>query len=79
MQMSEELPAWIENIRLDPDTYDAAREAAPGCDPYYVERKCKAWLAKTDKKPPKKTDLTFVAFCPRSGLWGGLLTSAPQT
>jgi plasmid replication initiation protein len=63
MHMSEELPAWIENIRLDPDTYDAAREAAPGWDPYYVEREWKAWLAKTDRKPPKKADLAFVAFC----------------
>ena len=59
------VPIWIEDIRLDPDTYEAAREAAPGWDPYHIEAEWKTWLAAGHKPPPRKPDLAFVAFCAR--------------
>ncbi len=59
------LPSWVETLYLDPDTYEAAREAAPGWDPYYIESEWKRWLASSEKKPPRKPDLAFIAFCAR--------------
>lgn len=65
MQAEAALPAWIDALRLDPDAYEAAREAAPGWDPYFIEQEWKHWLASSERKPPRKPDLAFIAFCAR--------------
>lgn len=65
MQAVTAAPRWVEEIRLDGDTYEAAREAAPGWDPYFIEAEWKAWLATSEKAPPRKPDLAFIAFCAR--------------
>lgn len=65
LRLEDALPGWIAAIRLDPDTFEAAREAAPGWDPYFVEMEWKSWLAATEKSPPRKPDLAFIAFCAR--------------
>ena len=46
---------------LMPDTYDKAREAAPGADVYALEQEWRGWAA--GKKAPKDPDRAFVAFC----------------
>ena len=43
------------------DTYDKAREAAPGWDIYALEREWREWAE--GKKPPANPDRAFVAFC----------------
>ncbi|WP_226583144.1 replication initiator protein A [Acuticoccus sediminis] len=58
-------PHWIDEIRLDSDTYEAARDAAPGWDPYFIEAEWRNWLASSEKTPPRKPDLAFIAFCAR--------------
>jgi len=58
-------PAWIETLHLDPDIYEAAREAAPGWDPYQLEAEWKRWLSEGEKTLPRKPDLAFIAFCAR--------------
>ncbi|MEM7492304.1 MAG: replication initiator protein A, partial [Pseudomonadota bacterium] len=55
--------AAIDAIRLDPDTYEEAREAVPGYDIYYVEQEWRNWIASTGKPLPKKPDLAFIRFC----------------
>lgn len=56
-------PSWIDEIRLDSDTYAEAREAAPGWDPYHIEQEWRNWLAASGKEPPRKPDLAFIRFC----------------
>ena len=63
MKRADAWPEWIKVIRLDADTYDEAREAAPGWDPYHIEQEWREWLASSDKSPPKKPDLAFIRFC----------------
>jgi len=41
------------------DTFDEARQAAPGWDPYYLESEWRAWIT----EPPKNADKAFVGFC----------------
>ena len=48
---------------LMPDTYEKAREAAPGWDIYALEREWREWAV--GKKIPKHPDRAFVAFCRR--------------
>lgn len=45
--------------KLAPDTYDAARQAAPSWDVYYLEREWRMWMSETPKHP----DAAFVGFC----------------
>ncbi len=63
MNRAAALPDWVSDIRLDPDTYAEAREVAPGWDPYFIEAEWKDWLATSDKAPPRRPDVAFVAFC----------------
>ncbi|WP_108663887.1 replication initiator protein A [Acuticoccus kandeliae] len=65
MQQLAAMPRWIDEIRLESETYEAAREAAPGWDPYFIEAEWKAWLQTSAKAPPRKCDLAFIAFCAR--------------
>jgi len=45
--------------QLDPDTYNAARMAAPGWDVYYLEREWREWMT----EPPRDPDAAFIGFC----------------
>ena len=63
MKLTPAAPSWIDDIRLDSDTYDEAREAAPGWDPYYIEQEWRNWLVTSGKEPPRKPDLAFIRFC----------------
>lgn len=47
---------------LDPDTYAAARAAAPGYDPYYLEREWRAHWRRTGRPLLRNPDAAFVAF-----------------
>ena len=46
---------------LMPDTYEKAKETAPGWDVYALEREWQEWAA--GKKAPANPDRAFVAFC----------------
>lgn len=46
-------------VFLKPETYEAAREAAPGWDIHYLESEWRDWM----KSPPKHADSAFVGFC----------------
>ncbi len=47
---------------LDPDTYAAARAAAPGYDPYRLEREWRAHWVRTGRPTLRNADAAFVAF-----------------
>ena len=47
------------SVRLDPDTYQKAKEAAPGWDVYYLEREWREWMT----EPPRNADAAFLGFC----------------
>lgn len=47
---------------LDPDTYQEAREAAPGWDVYLLEQEWRGWLAKEEIEP-KHPEKHFLKFC----------------
>jgi plasmid replication initiation protein len=47
---------------LDPDSYDAARAAAPGYDPYFLEREWRAHWIRSGRPVLRDADAAFVAF-----------------
>ena len=51
-------------IRLKTETYEKARQAAPGFDVYVLEQDWRAWIAKKGERP-KNPDSAFVGFCRR--------------
>jgi len=44
---------------LKPETYDAAREAAPAWDIHMLEREWRDWM----QEPPRNPDAAFIGFC----------------
>jgi plasmid replication initiation protein len=46
-------------IFLKPDSYDEARQVAPGWDVHYLEGEWRAWM----KERPKNPDRAFIGFC----------------
>jgi plasmid replication initiation protein len=44
---------------LKPDTYDRARQAAPGWDVRYLEAEWRDWIV----EPPRDPDAAFIGFC----------------
>jgi len=48
---------------LSPDTYHAARLAAPGWDVHELERQWCHWLDLTEADPPRNPDAAFIGFC----------------
>jgi plasmid replication initiation protein len=46
-------------IVLDLETYELAREAAPGWDVYYLEREWRDWITEAPRNP----DRAFIGFC----------------
>ena len=54
------LPSEIIDVPpLDPETYQAARRAAPGWDVYALEREWREWIS----DPPRNPDSAFLGFC----------------
>jgi plasmid replication initiation protein len=47
--------------RIRPETFEKARQVAPGWDIYCLEREWRDWIA--GKEEPKNPDAAFVAFC----------------
>ena len=58
-----ELPVEISSLRLKPETYDAAREAAPGWDKYHLEQEWRVWMADGGLDAPRDPDKAFIGFC----------------
>jgi plasmid replication initiation protein len=56
VEMGEEGPL------LDPESFAAARAAAPGYDPYHLEREWRAHWHRTGRPPLRDPDAAFVAF-----------------
>ena len=52
-------PSQPVSVRLDPDTYQKAKEAAPGWDVYYLEREWREWMTEA----PRNADAAFLGFC----------------
>ena len=46
---------------LRPETYEAAREVAPGWDAYFLESEWRDWMK--DKSAPTQLDKAFLGFC----------------
>lgn len=46
-------------IRLSADTYQSARDAAPGWDVYALEQEWREWMT----EPPRNPDAAFIGFC----------------
>jgi hypothetical protein len=52
------------DIRLNTETFEQARELAPGLDIYHLEREWREWIAKKGEMP-KNPDAAFLGFCRR--------------
>ena len=54
------------SIKLQPDTYEAARTVAPGWDVYAIELEWRQWvvgLLEQGMEPPRSPDSAFIGFC----------------
>lgn len=49
----------VEAGRLNFDTYEIAKKAAPGWDAYFLEREWRDWVT----EPPRDPDAAFIGFC----------------
>jgi len=52
-----------EHVRLKPDTYAHARDAAPGWDIYHLEQEWRRWMNDGGLDAPKDADRAFLGFC----------------
>jgi len=52
----------ISSIKLSPQAYEAAREAAPGWDVYHLEQEWRTWMDDGGLDAPKIPDKAFVGF-----------------
>jgi plasmid replication initiation protein len=52
-------PTEHSRVRLQPDTYARAREAAPGWDVYVLEQEWRDWMTEAPRNP----DAAFLGFC----------------
>lgn len=53
------------DIRLKPDTFALAREAAPRWDIYFLEEKWRSWMNEGGLESPRNPDKAFIGFCKR--------------
>nr|WP_275982284.1 replication initiator protein A [Frigidibacter sp. ROC022] len=58
-----EVPAELAGIRLDPESYDAARSLAPGWDVHHLEQAWRSWMAEGGLDAPRDPDRAFLGFC----------------
>jgi hypothetical protein len=54
-------PSAPKVIRLATETYEKAKQAAPGWDVYVLEHEWREWIA--DKTQPTNPDAAFIGFC----------------
>ncbi len=59
MQPAKEISSQMRMVFISPDTYELAREAAPGWDVHYLESEWRDWM----KEAPKNADKAFLGFC----------------
>jgi Initiator Replication protein len=59
------------DVRLRPDTFDKAKELAPGWDVYMLEAEWREWGAQQPGWPPDKPDAAFIGFCKQRGAYAG--------
>ena len=50
-------------FRLNPETYEKGREAAPGWDVYHLESEWRSWMHDGGLDAPKHPDKAFLGFC----------------
>jgi hypothetical protein len=62
--LGRELEKGDINIRLNPETYEKAKKAAPRMDVYYLEQEWREWIEKKGELPDKP-DAAFIGFCKR--------------
>lgn len=60
--LSAPSPTSVASLALRPETFEKAKEAAPGFDVYALEQDWREWIAKKGEKP-KNPDSAFVGFC----------------
>lgn len=48
---------------LDPDTYEEARQSAPGWDVRYLEKEWQSWMEQGGQESPRSPDKAFLGFC----------------
>ena len=53
----------IGRIRLQPETYEKAKQAAPSWDIYYLEEEWRMWIGSKGGELPKRPDAAFLGFC----------------
>ncbi|MEP5729341.1 MAG: replication initiator protein A [Sulfitobacter sp.] len=53
----------LPQVRLNPDTYAQARQAAPGWDIYQLELEWRSWMSDGGLDAPKDADRAFLGFC----------------
>jgi len=53
----------LPQVHLKPDTYEAARSAAPGWDIYQLELEWRSWMSDGGLDAPKDADRAFLGFC----------------
>lgn len=70
------LPA--PHLQLKEDSYDLARQAAPGWDVYGLEGEWRDWVAKKEIRPINP-DAHFLAFCKRRGRYPGFKQQSMAT
>ena len=58
-----EADAEMPQVRLRPDTFEAARRAAPGWDIYQLELEWRSWMSDGGLDAPKDADRAFLGFC----------------
>ena len=58
-----EAPSELMTIRLRPDSYEAARDLAPGWDIYVLEEEWRTWMQDGGLDAPKDADKAFLGFC----------------
>lgn len=60
------IPGSGYTAKLHPDTFQFAREAAPGWDVYAIEQEWREWVAnllEQGMEPPRDADSAFIGFC----------------
>jgi plasmid replication initiation protein len=55
--------AALPLVPLESDAFEAAREAAPGWDVYYLEQEWRQWMSDGGMDAPKSPGKAFVGFC----------------
>lgn len=58
-----EISAEYLEIRLHPESYESARQLAPGWDVYQLEAEWRAWMQEGGLDAPRDADRAYLGFC----------------